>query len=288
MPIVLVTGCGGGFGRLTALAFAARGDRVYATVRRPEDAARLENDACSQGLKLTPLTLDVRDRGQIEALVGEILDREPGIDVLVNNAGIAVPGAFEDTDPAVLDRIMRVNFFGPVWLTRALLPAMRARGNGRIIMLSSLSALVGVPGEAFYAASKAALEAAAEALRHEVDVFGIRVSVVEPGLFETGMPAKIAAAGSGPPGSPYRPLLEHLTQRAGAAAGSGDDPQIVADAIVAIAHSDNPAFRYPVGAQAERVVSTLRGQSDDQREELIKAVNQTAWWSAGETSPCAE
>ncbi len=279
MAVVLITGCSSGFGRETAHAFARRGDRVYAGVRRERDGAALAADAPESDLR--PVLLDVTDRARIAALAGEILAAESGIDVLVNNAGIAAPGAFEDTGADVLERIMRVNFYGPVWLTRALLPSMRKRRRGCIIMVSSLSALVGLPGEAYYAASKAAMEAAAESLRHEVVRFGIRVTVVQPGHFETGIGAKMAAADAGPPGSAYRPLIDHLTRRSGAAAGSGDDPRLVAEAIVELAADPKPAFRHPVGAQAERVAATLKNLDEHEREALIDAVNDTGWWSAG-------
>ena len=179
---------------------------------------------------------------------------------------------------------MQTNFFGPVRVTRAVLPQMRARGSGSLIMVSSLSALVGVPGESIYCASKAALETAAEALRYEAERFNIRVSLVEPGLFDTGMPEKIAAT-SVPAGSPYHGLMHYLGERMAARLGQGDDPAVVARLIVRIANTDRPAFRYPAGAQAEQVTGKLQQLRESDRDGFIRGINDTRWWSQGEDAP---
>jgi NAD(P)-dependent dehydrogenase (short-subunit alcohol dehydrogenase family) len=281
---VLITGCGSGFGKLTALEFGQRGHQVFATCRTAGSAEQLAAEAYAiEGIQT--FTLDVTDQAAIDRTIRGILARAESIDVLVNNAGIAHPGALEDLDPAAFRRVMETNFFGAVWMTRAVLPAMRAQGSGRIIMVSSLSALVGLPGESVYAASKAALEAAAESLRYEVDRFGIAVSVIEPGAFDTDMPHRIAATGAGEVGSPYAPLIAQLTERARRNLGSGDDPQRVAELICEVAEAEQPGFRYPAGAQAEQVVATLAALPEAQRAAFIRAVNETEWWSRGDPEP---
>lgn len=278
MRTVLVTGCSSGFGRAAALAFARAGDRVYATVRRDADRAGLEAEG--RGRALHVLQLDVTDPAACRAAVQRVAGAAGGIDVLINNAGINVPGAFEDMDAADLERVMRTNFFGPVWLTRAALAPMRAAGAGLVIMISSLSARVGLPGESIYAASKAALEAAAEALRREVARFGIRVCVIEPGLFATGMPAKLAGARRAPPGSAYAPLLDHLVQRAADRHGKGEDPQRLAELLLRVADLPAPPLRIAAGAQAEAVCARLATLPDTERDAFLDAVNDTAWWSS--------
>ena len=284
MAVVLITGCSSGFGRQTAFEFARRGDAVYATVRSRQAAARLQAEGAAQGLTVRTPILDVTDPSAIAATVREVLGDAGAIDVLVNNAGVAVPGAFEDLPEASLELVMQTNFFGPVRLTRTVLPQMRAQGSGSVIMVSSLSALVGVPGESIYCASKAALETAAEALRYEAERFNIRVSVVEPGLFDTGMPEKIAAA-SAPAGSPYHGLMHYLGERMAARLGQGDDPAVVARMIVKIANTDRPAFRYPAGAQAEQVTAKLRQLRESDRDGFIRGIDDTRWWSQGEDAP---
>lgn len=276
MARVLITGCSSGFGRLAAEELARRGHQVYAGLHKPGTAS-----PAGAHESIRWVELDVTDAAAIDRAVAQIMSETGGIDMLVNNAGIAAPGALEDLDADVLHKVMATNFFGALSLTRAVLPIMRSQGEGRILMLSSLSARVGLPGEGIYAASKAALEAAAESLRFEVDRFGIQVCVIEPGAFATGMPARIAAAGTGPAGSPYQPLLEHLLDRARAEQGSGDDPQRVADLIAELAEAGELQFRYPVGQQAEQVIGALKELDETARARFIQSVNDTSWWSSG-------
>ncbi len=282
MAVVLITGCSSGIGKVSALAFARKGYQVFAGARNPDDCAALTVISENEGLKLEVVQLDVTDPQAVSDAVARAIDVSGRIDVLVNNAGIGRLAALEDMTDDEIDQVMHVNFIAPLRLSRAVLPVMRAQDYGRIIMVSSLSALVGLPGETIYCASKAALEAMAEGLRHEVGCFNIAVSVVEPGSFNTAMPGKIALGAACPPESPYAPLLQHLQQEAAAGIGHGDDPQRVAELLVRIAGEKHPAFRYPAGEQAETVTETLRGLDADARERFIRAVNDTNWWSAGE------
>lgn len=286
MRTVLVTGCSSGFGRNIALAFARRGDRVYATVRTAQAARELKAQAADTAV--IPIEMDVADPGSVRDAISYIGTESGQVDVLVNNAGIAIPGALEDLRDEDIEYVLKVNFLAPLQLTRAVLPGMRATGFGRIIMVSSLSALVGLPGGGIYSASKAALEAAAEGLRYEVDRFGIAVSVIEPGLFRTGMGRKIADSFHVSPDSAYAPLSEYLRDHAAAKVDEGDDPAVVAELVVNIAREQSPAFRYPAGSQAEGVVKRLRGIRESDRGEFIRGVQDTGWWSAGKQMPGSE
>ena len=282
MPVVLITGCSSGIGKASALAFARNGYRVYAGARNVADCADSVRVARGEGLALHFLQLDVTDNAAINAAVQRVINDCECLDVLINNAGITCLTALEDVPDAVMDELFRVNFSAPLRLSRAVLPYMRAQGQGRIIMVSSLSALLGLPGETLYSASKAALEAMAEGLRYEVERFNIRVSVVQPGLFSTALPEKLAHNAVCPEGSPYTPLVEHLRKGIRASAGRGADPHKVAELLLSIAAEEKPAFRYPAGAQAQQVTATIRELDDAARERFIRAVNDTAWWSAGE------
>ena len=285
MENVLITGCSSGIGRVSALHFAHQGYRVFATIRNPGAAASLANWAAENGRALHPIPMDVTSPASIAGAVEEALAAAGSIDVLINNAGIAIPGAFEDMPSGALEKVMDANFYGPLRLTRAVLPHMRRRGSGRIIMMSSLSALVGLPGMSAYSASKAALELASESLRSEVDRFGIFVSVIEPGAINTAMPEKIIADLAMPPDSPYRELLMHLQAASVAGMGQGDDPQCVAELLLQVARTPRPAFRYPAGAQARQVIQTI-GQLDAKgRDGFIRSVDGTEWWSQGKSAP---
>lgn len=285
MKVVLITGCSSGIGQISARHFAGHGYRVHAGVRNHAAARQLATWAQAENVSLQPVHMDVADAGSVERAVAEVLAAAGHVDVLVNNAGIGLPGSVEEMDAADFDRVIQVNFHGAIRVTRALLPHMRRRGYGRIIMVSSLSALVGLPGMAAYSASKAALELASESLRLEVDRFGIAVSVIEPGAFATAMPEKILDELCVPEQSPYAPLFHHLRAQAVAGAGRGDDPRRVAELLLEIAESPKPGFRYPAGRQAQQVVATLAGLAGEKRDAFIRSVDGTEWWSEGKERP---
>ncbi len=285
METVLITGCSSGIGRVSAMYFARQGCRVFATVRDPAAAASLTEWAGKNSLPLQPIHMDVANSVSIDQGIVEVLAAADQLDVLINNAGIAIPGAFEDMPWDALEQVMNANFFGALHVTRAVLPHMRKRGQGKIIMVSSLSALVGLPGMAAYSASKAALELAAESLRLEVDRFGISVSVIEPGAFNTAMPGKIAADLAELLPSPYHDLLQHLHTGSVAGMGRGDDPLRIAELLLEIIRTPRPEFRYAVGAQAQKVVASLKTLNATERDAFIRAVNATEWWSEGKTVP---
>lgn len=285
MSVVLITGCSSGFGELTALAFARKGATVYASMRDPAKGVRLAEQAEKENVPLQVVQLDVTKPQSISSAVVNILSREQRIDVLVNNAGIECPGAFEDMSEIDFRGVMETNFFGPYRVTRAVLPSMRSRREGCIIMVSSLSALVGLPGSSAYTASKFALEGAAESLRHEVGRFDIRVALIEPGLFDTAMGSKLAKMSAYPVTSPYKQFMDFQMQRIQDSVGSGDNPQLVADLIVRIADDDNPKFRYAAGRQAEQVTRVLKDMSDAQRAKFVVDVSGTGWWDKGLDQP---
>jgi NAD(P)-dependent dehydrogenase (short-subunit alcohol dehydrogenase family) len=177
---VLVTGCSSGIGLDAARTLRARGWRVLATCRKPEDCLRLE----AEGLESFPL--DLADDVGLAAAVEEALARTAGrIEALVNNGAFAIPGAVEDLPRAALREIFETNLFGQVDLTNRLLPAMRAAGGGRVVMISSVLGLVAAPWRGAYIASKFALEGITDTLRLELAGSGIHAVLVEPGPIAT-------------------------------------------------------------------------------------------------------
>jgi NAD(P)-dependent dehydrogenase (short-subunit alcohol dehydrogenase family) len=178
----LITGTSSGFGRQIAQAALARGDRVVATARRPETLADLVAAAPE---RVHPVALDVTRADQIDAAVRAALERFGGIDVLVNNAGHGSVGAVEEIAMPDLRALMDTMFFGPVALTQAVLPHMRERRSGAIVQMSSMGGQLSPPGFGAYCSAKFALEALSESLATEVEPYGIRVLIVEPGAFRT-------------------------------------------------------------------------------------------------------
>ncbi len=188
MKTILITGASSGIGRDTALALARAGHHVIAAARRLPALTALRDQAPS----ITPLRLDLDDPASITAAVAEIeqLTDGRGVDALVNNAGFATAGALAELSDAELRAQFETNVFGLMALTRGMLPAMLARGHGRIVNVSSVSGRIPAPVLGAYHASKYALEALSDALRMEVAPFGVEVVIVEPGTIRTEFAAR--------------------------------------------------------------------------------------------------
>lgn len=268
----LITGASSGFGRAIAEAALAAGDVVVGTARRPNALADLEASAPE---RVHSMQLDVTDPGRIQAVVAEVLEGHGRVDVLVNNAGRGAIGAAEETTDAELRELMELHFFGPVTLTRALLPQMRERGSGAIVQMSSMGGRFSFPGVGAYSATKFALEGWSEALAQEVDRFGIRVLIVEPGAFRTSFNGPGALLISPRIGA-YDEQIEPL--RTGMPADDGKqpgDPAKAAAAILQALKSDHPPLRLVLGNDA---VDTVYGVLETARAELA------AWEGVGRSA----
>jgi NAD(P)-dependent dehydrogenase (short-subunit alcohol dehydrogenase family) len=248
-PVILITGCSSGIGRATAQRFARRGWRVFATMRRPEaePGRSLREEAAQQGWRLSTPTLDVTRDDSVAAAVGETLDATGRrLDVLLNNAGYYAFGALEETTPDELRAQLETNVVGVHRVTRAVLPALRARRGGTIVTIGSIAGKVAVPMTAPYHSSKWALEGLIEALRLELLPFGVRVVLVEPGPFATDLHAnEILAAAAGHADSPYAELLAAYKKQAHAVRRARLEG--VVDVIERAATARNPKLRWPVG-----------------------------------------
>lgn len=290
MAIVVITGSNSGFGLQGALAFSRNGDTVYATMRDVSKAAALRRAADDEGLAIRIRPLDVSRPDTFDAFVAEVIREAGTIDVLVNNAGLLRTGTIEDTAEELLRMVMETNFFGPTLLTRAVLPHMRARGKGYVIMVSSLSGIAGLPGDFSYTASKFALEGATEAMRHEVDRWGINVALVEAGMYATGI-LDASVAGDDllpdyyPVDSPYRSLIEIRLAGIRERLPEAFDPEVVGELFVEIAESDGSRLRWPADQVAERVLSAMFAHDDAGRDEFLRNVSGTDWWSEGKEAP---
>jgi NAD(P)-dependent dehydrogenase (short-subunit alcohol dehydrogenase family) len=253
MPTVLITGTSTGFGRVTTELLAARGWRVFATMRDLERKDALERALRDAGLseRVTFVQLDVTDPASIEAAVATALSETGNaLDAVVHNAGVAVAGVLEDLSDADIQRVMGTNFFGVLKLTRALLPIFREQRRGRIVLLSSQSALAGQPGNSMYCASKWALEGWAESLAYEVDPFGIDVVLIEPGPYRTEIwnNTKWVVPSSSAYLS-WLKLLRHAADRH--QAKTSRDPKEVALVVAKALEARRPRFRYQVGPFAK-------------------------------------
>src|SRR3989454_11951742 len=177
--VVLITGCSTGIGRATAERLAGSGHTVYATARRLESIADLEEKGCRT------LSLDVTDEGSMHAAVAAVEQAEGAVGALVNNAGYSQSGAIEDVPMEQVRRQFETNVFGLIRMCQLVLPGMRRQHYGRIVNVSSMGGRLVFPGGGIYHATKHAVEAVSDGLRFEAKGFGVGVSIIEPGLIKT-------------------------------------------------------------------------------------------------------
>ncbi|MEV8398217.1 SDR family oxidoreductase [Streptomyces niveus] len=254
MATVLITGCSSGIGLETALAFARRGDRTYATMRNPAKATRLRERAEAEKLNIEVLTLDVTDDASVTEAVREVESAHGAVDVLVNNAGVNHVGSVEATPFDEARAVLETNFWGALRTTRAALPAMRRQGRGVVVNVSSLAGRTwSVPYGGFYAAGKSGLGAVSDALAGEVGQFGIRVVCLEPGSFATDVHTN-AFAGEVTQEGPYGADEAWLRRFMRGAAEGAAPASVVADAIVAAATDPGTPVHTLVGEGAEAAV----------------------------------
>jgi NAD(P)-dependent dehydrogenase (short-subunit alcohol dehydrogenase family) len=251
--IALITGAASGIGLLSSVELAKAGFRVVATMRDLGRRERLEQavTAAGVGAKIDVRALDVTKFGAIQGFVDTVVQDYERLDVLVNNAGFAVAGFAEDIKLDELRLQFETNFFGAVAMTKAALPTMRRQRSGHIIQVSSIGGLQGSLTVSSYAASKHALEGWSESLRLEVNSLGIKVVLVEPGAFETGIWTSGAVMGEKATKPTSLNFQRSLRMREQVKKIPKADPIAVARVIVAIAQNPHPRLRYLVGRDAK-------------------------------------
>lgn len=259
-----ITGASTGFGRLLSERVLALGGDVVATARKPETLTELEagNPAHVQALKL-----DVTDTTQIKGAVRDALARFGHIDVLVNNAGYGLTGAFEEVSDAEVKQLFDTNVFGLIHVTKAVLPHLRERRAGHIVNLSSVGGLIGLPGWSMYNATKFAVEGMSEALAAELEPLGISVTIIEPGPFRTdflgrsGVEAKAVipdyAASAGK-------TREYFRSQGGKQPG---DPAKAVEAIIAAVSAPKPPRHLLLGKLA---AFRFRQKIEDWQKEMAE------------------
>ena len=241
--IAIVTGASSGIGEATAELLANSGYTVYGTSRKGAQSAK-------RSYKM--IALDVNSEESIEAALREVIQIEGRIDLVVNNAGFGVaPGGAEESSIEQTKTLFETNFFGIVRMTRAVVPYMRKRGEGRIINIGSILGLIPAPYMATYAATKHAVEGFSESLDHELRTRGIRVSVIEPGYTNTHFEANTQEVDAKL--EEYTVARKALAKLIKIAVAGGDDPKIVANVVLKAANAKHPKLRYAAGKLACRL-----------------------------------
>lgn len=248
----IITGASSGLGRALTESALAAGDTVVAAMRRPE---RIDDLVSAHPEAILAVKFDVRDIEAASTLIDAAVERFGRVDVLVNNGGVGQIGAAEEIDDAQLRDMLEQHLLGPAALTRAVLPGMRARGEGTIVQISSQGGRISFPGAGSYSAGKFALEGWSEALSGEVAPFGIRVLIVEPSRFRTEFNEadvlKFAA-----PAAAYADLLDAVRADMLAVAGRQEgDPVRAAQIIRGLVAADDAPLRIPLGREAARRLS---------------------------------
>jgi NAD(P)-dependent dehydrogenase (short-subunit alcohol dehydrogenase family) len=262
-----ITGAGRGMGVDFAKAALAAGHNVVASGRDPDAVA----DALGEPDDLLVVKLDVTSRHDAEAAVAAAVDRFGGIDVLVNNAGSNYAGYFEELTPEQIERQLTVNLFGPMNVTRAVLPVMRKQRSGHVVTISSTAGFAGYEGGTAYATSKFAVDGWMESLAPEVAPFGIHTTVVNPGFFRTELLTNEST-------SYARESIEDYAERnrarreffAGMNGNQVGDPAKLAQALLTITELEQPPLRFIAGADAleaaEQKLAERQQQIDALRE----------------------
>ena len=270
--VAVVTGSSSGIGYATALQLARSGYLTFATMRNPAKGAELAKAAENEKLPIRVEQLDVTDINSIQNFMARI-GSAGRIDVLVNNAGYGLFGALEDLSIEEIRAQYETNLFGLIMVTPAVLPLMRKQKSGIVVNVSSLVGRIGLPSAAAYASTKFALEGLTEAMAYELEPFGIRLVIIEPGVIKTnfisGMVVPKKASDSS---SPYSQLVQKMNATFDSLMKNGSSsPEDVAKAILQAVTAENPELRYVVGNDAVSLMEMRRKtQSDTEFIQIMK------------------
>ncbi|MGA9172053.1 MAG: SDR family oxidoreductase, partial [Nitrososphaeraceae archaeon] len=268
--VAVVTGSSSGNGSETSLLLAKNGFYTYATMRNIDKSTTMKEIARKDRLHLEVLRLDVTDDNSVTDAIDMISSRHGRIDVLVNNAGYDAFGAVEELSMKEIRQQFETNFFGAVRLMKAVIPIMRKQRSGIIVNVSSIGGLVGVPLNSAYTGSKFALEGFSESMKYELEDFGIKVILIEPGAVNTNFLETLEARRAINPDSAYLELSKKASEGRKAAFKQASSPMQVAEVILNAIKSEKPNTRYLVGNDAATIMERKKNSSDFELERWIR------------------
>jgi NAD(P)-dependent dehydrogenase (short-subunit alcohol dehydrogenase family) len=272
--VALVTGSSSGIGFETALLLARNGFNTYASMRKLGKSKNITEIVNREKLPLQVVQLDVNDDKSVKEAIDKVVAENQRIDVLVNNAGYGLLGALEDLSIEEIKEQFETNFFGVVRVTQQVLPIMRKQNNGTIVNVSSVGGRIGIPGLSAYHSTKFALEGLSESISYELEPFGIRVVVIEPGVIRTNiMNSSVLAKKAQDPKSPYFSSIQQLERRFKSAmenTSASSPPEEVAKVVLQAVTSQSPKLRYAVGNDASSLIQAKTTMSDVEFGGLIK------------------
>ncbi|MFL6413605.1 MAG: SDR family oxidoreductase [Nitrososphaeraceae archaeon] len=268
--VAVVTGSSTGIGFETSLMLARNGFHTYATMRKLEGGGsnQIADVAKNESLPLQVIQLDVdNDKSVLEA-INRIVTEKNRIDVVVNNAGYALVGAFEENSMQEIKAQFETNFFGAVRVMQAVIPVMRGQRSGKIVNITSMGGRIAIPLDSIYHATKFALEGISESIQYELEPFGIKLILIEPGAVGTNfwknwrMAAKAESSGDNNDNSQYKKIENNMSESFKKMEQNAIHPSEVAKVILQAVMADNLDFRYMVGKDASTILEAKRNMSN--------------------------
>jgi len=269
--VALVTGSSSGMGFTTAVMLARAGIHTYASMRNLKKSKTITDLANKENLPLQVIQLDVNDDKSVKDAIAKIVTEKDRIDVLVNNAGYGLFGSIEDVSIEEMKAQFETNFFGVMRVTQLVLPIMRKQKSGTIVNVSSVGGRISLPVLSAYNSTKFALEGLSESMSYELEPFGIKVVIIEPGVIRTNiMNSSIFAKKAQDPKSPYFSLIQKVESNfKSMIENKSSPPEEVAKVILGALTSKNPQLRYTVGDDAATMIQARVNMSDNEFKKMI-------------------
>jgi len=269
--VAVVTGSSTGNGYETSLTLARNGFLTYATMRSLNKGENIKSFTQKERLPLKTVQLDVTDDISVKNAIQSITAESSRIDVLVNNAGYALFGAFEDLSMEEIKAQYETNLFGVIRVTQAVLPIMRKQKSGTIVNISSGAGRLGFPIQSAYVSTKFAIEGLSESMAYELEPFGIKVVLVEPGFIKTNIANNmVTAKKSQDANSPYSQLTGNIVSFIEHGLETGSAPDVVANVVLNAVTTENPSMRYLAGKDVEKLMEAKRSMSDEEFHKMVE------------------
>jgi NAD(P)-dependent dehydrogenase (short-subunit alcohol dehydrogenase family) len=267
--VALVTGSSRGIGFVTSITLARNDFLTYASMRNLDKEKEIRLVVDKENIPLKTLQLDVTDSTSVNNAIKSIMDETGRIDVLVNNAGYGLVGAFEELSIEEIKQQFETNFFGVIRVTQAVLPIMREQKSGIIVNISSGAGRFGYPNGSAYVSTKFALEGLSESMAYEIEPLGVRVVLVEPGFVRTNF-SNVVAKRSQSPSSQYSKMTEKMAESFDQMKLNSSPPELVANVVLEAVTSKNPDLRYLAGKDVEQWMEQKKYMSDKEFFNMIK------------------
>jgi NAD(P)-dependent dehydrogenase (short-subunit alcohol dehydrogenase family) len=267
--VALVTGSSRGIGFVTSITLARNGFLTYASMRNLDKEKEIRLVGDKEMIPLKTIQLDVTDSTSVNNAIKSIMEQSGRIDVLVNNAGYGLVGAFEELSIEEIKQQYETNLFGVIRVTQAVLPIMRKQKSGIIVNMSSGAGRFGYPNGSAYVSTKFALEGLSESVAYEVEPFGIKIVLVEPGFVRTNF-SNVVAKKSQSTDSQYSKMTEKMAASIDQMKVKSSSPELVANIVLEIVTNKNPNLRYLAGKDVEQWMEQKKHMTDREFFNMIK------------------